>query len=117
MGALVARALLGLGLAVEGVRGSIEEEYTAEGGVVVHPVGRLDALLPRAEVLVVTLPGTPTTAGMLDERRSAPTLHSSTSFPSTSQPSTPPRLRLMPQDAILVNVGRGSVIEEKVSFK
>ena len=98
VGALVARALLGLGLAVEGVRGSIEEEYTAEGGVVVHPVGRLDALLPRAEVLVVTLPGTPTTAGMLDERRSAPTLHSSTYQPST--PPSPPRHPSLPPGSV-----------------
>ena len=88
------RACIGLGLNVVGVRASIEKEYIGEDGVTVHPVSRLDSLLPRAEVLMVTLPGTSTTSGMIDKQR----------------------LNLLPTGAILVNVGRGSVINEQVSF-
>lgn len=50
----------------------------------------LDAFLPRADILVCALPHTPETAGLLDERR----------------------LRLMKEDAVLVNGGRGSLIDQ-----
>ena len=56
VGTLVGRACIGLGLNVIGVRASIEKEYVGEDGVTVHPVSRLDALLPQAEVLMVTVP-------------------------------------------------------------
>ena len=92
VGALVGRACLGLGLNVVGVRASIEKEYRGEDGVTVHPVSCLDSLLPQAEVLMVTVPGTSTTSGMIDKQR----------------------LNLLPRGAILVNVGRGSVINEQV---
>ena len=87
------RACLGLGLNVVGVRASIEKEYRGEDGVTVHPVSCLDSLLPQAEVLMVTLPGTSSTSGMIDKQR----------------------LKLLPSGAILVNVGRGSVINEQVA--
>ena len=97
VGTLVARACLGLGLNVVGVRASIKQEYIGEDGVTVHPVSSLDSLLPKAEVLMVTLPGTSSTSGMINKQR----------------------LNLLPSGAILVNVGRGSVINEQVppSFK
>ena len=60
----------------------------------VHPVSCLDSLLPQAEVLMLTVPGTTTTSGMIDKQR----------------------LNLLPRGAILVNVGRGSVINEQVPF-
>lgn len=49
---------------------------------------RLDELLPEADIVVLSLPGTAETVGLIDERR----------------------MRLMREDAILVNVGRGSVL-------
>jgi len=91
VGTLVARACLGLGLNVVGVRASIKQEYRGEDGVTVHPVSSLDSLLPKAEVLMVTLPGTSSTSGMINKQR----------------------LNLLPSSAILVNVGRGSVINEQ----
>ena len=86
------RACTGLGLNVLGVRASIEKEYVGEGGVTVYPVSCLDVLLPQADVLMVTVPGTASTSGMIDKRR----------------------LKLLPRDAIVVNVGRGAVINEEV---
>ena len=92
VGTLVGRACSGLGLKVVGVRASIKKEYTGDDGVDVHPVSCLDSLLPKVDVLMVTVPGTASTSGMIDKRR----------------------LNLLPKGAILVNVGRGSVINEQV---
>ncbi len=54
-----------------------------------HPIDRLDNLLPRADALVNALPDTPQTRGLLDARR----------------------LALLPPHALLVNVGRGVTID------
>lgn len=56
----------------------------------VLPVSRLDEALPETDLLVMSLPGTPETAGIMDARR----------------------LALLPEDAYLVNVGRGSAVDE-----
>ena len=50
----------------------------------------LDDLLPETDLLVMSLPGTAETRGLMDVRR----------------------LRLMPKDAFLVNVGRGNAIDQ-----
>lgn len=55
-----------------------------------YPVGRLDELLPETDLLVLSLPGTADTERLLDERR----------------------LSLLPADAFLVNVGRGSAVDQ-----
>ncbi|HMD52696.1 MAG TPA: NAD(P)-dependent oxidoreductase [Solirubrobacteraceae bacterium] len=60
---------------------------TAREGV--HAVGELEALLPGAEVLVVLVPLTSETVGLLDRRM----------------------LDLLPQDALLVNAARGRVLD------
>lgn len=54
------------------------------------PLSELDGMLPETDLLVMALPGTPDTAGLLDGRR----------------------LALLPRQAYLVNVGRGSAIDE-----
>ncbi|MBR0368791.1 MAG: D-2-hydroxyacid dehydrogenase [Clostridia bacterium] len=56
----------------------------------VVPVDALDDLLPRVDLLIMALPGTPETRHILDARR----------------------LELLPEDAFIVNVGRGSAIDE-----
>ena len=56
----------------------------------VVPLDGLDALLGETDLLVMSLPGTPETAGIMDARR----------------------LELLPKDAFLVNVGRGSAIDQ-----
>ena len=53
-------------------------------------LGELDEYLPRADIVVCALPHTPETVGLLDERR----------------------MRLMKKDAVLVNGGRGSLIDQ-----
>ena len=55
---------------------------------------RLDELLPEADVLVVSVPSTDETRGLIDARR----------------------LALLPQGAIVVNVARGDVIEEDALY-
>lgn len=54
------------------------------------PVSALDDVLPETDLLVMSLPGTPETVGIMDGRR----------------------LALLPKDAFLINVGRGSAIDE-----
>jgi phosphoglycerate dehydrogenase-like enzyme len=54
------------------------------------PVSALDDILPQTDLLVMSLPGTRETRHIMDGRR----------------------LALLPKDAYLVNVGRGSAIDE-----
>ncbi|WP_322169542.1 D-2-hydroxyacid dehydrogenase [Acutalibacter caecimuris] len=54
-----------------------------------HLTPALDGLLPRADVVAVTLPGTPATRGMLDRAR----------------------ISRMKQGAVVLNVGRGYIID------
>jgi len=54
------------------------------------PVSALDDILPKTDLLVMALPGTPETRGIMDGRR----------------------LALLPRDAFLINVGRGSAVDE-----
>ena len=54
----------------------------------IYPLEQLDALLPQADIVIGALPKTPDTIGLLDRRR----------------------MQLMRKDALLVNVGRGSMI-------
>ena len=56
----------------------------------VLPQGQLDSILPETEILIISLPGTGETRHMLDARR----------------------LALLPDDALVVNVGRGMVIDQ-----
>ncbi len=53
-------------------------------------VAELDAILPETELLVMALPNTPDTANILDKRRMA----------------------LLPQGAYVINVGRGTAIDQ-----
>lgn len=55
----------------------------------VHLTGELDQLLPRADVVAVTLPGTPETRGMLGRER----------------------IERMKEGAVVLNVGRGYIID------
>lgn len=56
-----------------------------------HTLTELDALLPQADFVLCVLPQTPQTIGLLDETK----------------------LRLMKDDAVLVNGGRGSLIDQE----
>ncbi len=56
----------------------------------VLPVSQLDAVLPKTNFLIMALPGTPETIGILNRARIA----------------------MLPKDAYVVNVGRGNAIEQ-----
>ncbi|MCR2801984.1 2-hydroxyacid dehydrogenase [Microbacterium sp. zg-Y818] len=60
-----------------------------EDGVRVHGIDELEALLPEAEIVVLTLPGGEETRGILDAET----------------------LALLPDGALVVNVGRGSLVD------
>ena len=56
----------------------------------VYPISALDEVLPRTRILVMALPGTPETVHILDRRRIA----------------------LLPADACVINVGRGTAVDQ-----
>lgn len=86
----------GVGTAVAARLAGFEVEITAvasrarvEDGVTVHGVDELPSLLPDAEIVIVTLPGGDATRGLVDD-----------TF-----------LAALPDGALVVNVGRGPVID------
>ncbi|MBQ3194430.1 MAG: D-2-hydroxyacid dehydrogenase [Oscillospiraceae bacterium] len=64
---------------------------TAEGFDEIYTIEELDNVLPQADVLALTLPGTPLTTNLI----------------------TRERLALMKQDAYLINIGRGSCLDQE----
>ncbi|MFS0713585.1 2-hydroxyacid dehydrogenase [Microbacterium sp. 2P01SA-2] len=60
-----------------------------EDGVHVHGIDELDDLLPRTDILIITLPGGEPTKGLIGARE----------------------LALLPDGALVVNVGRGTVLD------
>ena len=86
----------GVGKAVASRLAPFEVELTAvasrarvEAGVTVHGADELPALLPSAEIVVITLPGGAATKGIVDD-----------AF-----------LSALPDGALVINVGRGSLID------
>jgi len=82
-----ARKVKALGAYVIGVRRNIAQkpDYIDE----IHAMDDLDVLLPRADVVVICLPSTQETIHLFDEAR----------------------IRLMRKDAILINIGRGNIVD------
>ena len=94
IGRRVARACVGLGMDVLATRRSIDRTVHADG-VHVHPAGALLKLLPSADVVIVTLPLTDETTGRLGSDE----------------------LALLPRHAVLVNVGRGPIVDEQALYE
>lgn len=88
VGRSAARRLKALGASVTGVCRSGRSEDPAFDRVL--PVGQLNELLPQADALVMALPATAETAGVLSRERIA----------------------LLGPQALVVNVGRGSAIDQ-----
>jgi phosphoglycerate dehydrogenase-like enzyme len=87
IGRRTARLAGAFGMRVLGVKRSPEAvEHVEE----VHPTSALPKLLPQADAVVVTLPATRETVGLLDGEA----------------------LDSLPRGALLVNVGRGAVVDE-----
>ena len=87
LGGAAAQALAHLGL---DVRGWSRSPKTLPGVSCVHGLDTLDAFLNACDIVVVMLPLTPETRGLLTEAR----------------------LRQMPQGAKFINVARGAVVDE-----
>lgn len=60
----------------------------------IYPPDALHNLLPQADVLIICLPHTPETAGLIGEKE----------------------LNLLPSSAVLVNVGRGPIVDEAALY-
>ncbi|MEW6038790.1 MAG: 2-hydroxyacid dehydrogenase [Pseudomonadota bacterium] len=89
IGRRIAAACRGLGMRVAGVRrnpGTDAEE---------HAIADLPGLLPQAAALIVCLPHTHETEGLIGRRE----------------------LELLPANAILVNVARGAIVEEAALYR
>jgi phosphoglycerate dehydrogenase-like enzyme len=72
-------------------RKRVEQEGLAE----VHPISDLVQLLPRSHALIITAPLTPETKGLIGEKE----------------------LTLLPRGALLVNVGRGTIVDETALYE
>ena len=59
------------------------------------PISALEEILPRTQILVMSLPGTPETAGLLSREK----------------------LALLPPEALLINVGRGTALDQPALFE
>ena len=90
VGRRVAKLCRGLGMSILATRRSVVQSSNG----VIHPAGALPELLPRADVLIITLPLTAETRGLLGEQE----------------------LALLPPSAILVNVGRAPIVDETALY-
>ncbi|UCH27325.1 MAG: hypothetical protein JSV66_06725 [Trueperaceae bacterium] len=95
IGRYMAPVCRALGMTTLGVRRTLQPEDQTESFAEIFGVDELHTLLPRADVLLIALPGTSETTGLIGERE----------------------LALLPADAVLVNVGRGSVVDERALYQ
>ena len=86
IGGEAARLCNAFGMHVIGVDG--RRKGMPEGVAEMHPPDSLDDLLPRADFVIMTIPHTPTTEGLMDQGR----------------------LRRMKRTAFLINIGRGMTV-------
>ncbi len=93
IGRPVAAMCQSMGMHVLATRRSVDGP-TRENGVEVHPPDALHGLLPRADALIICLPLTPETQGLIGAHE----------------------LALLPPRALLVNVGRGPVVVEEALY-
>lgn len=94
IGREVARLCKGLGMSVLATRAHPNPEPNGAADEI-HPAQALAQLLPRANALIICLPLTPQTQGLIGSEE----------------------LNLLPSEAILVNVGRGPIVDEAALFR
>jgi phosphoglycerate dehydrogenase-like enzyme len=90
IGRRVAETCRGLGMQVIATRRHVPERPPEH----VYPPEALPTLLPQANILIIALPLTAETEGLIGEEE----------------------LRLLPPESVLVNVGRGPVVNEKALY-
>jgi phosphoglycerate dehydrogenase-like enzyme len=94
IGREVARICRGLGMEVAAVRRHVTLPGEQVDGVALYPPASVHDLLPRATAVVVCLPHTPHTTGFLGETE----------------------LALLPSDAVVVNIGRGPIVDQAALY-
>ncbi len=92
IGQHVGRVCTALGMQVLAIRRHPERTVDPPGEV--YPSEELRNLLPQADVLIITLPLTDKTSGVIGEEE----------------------INLLPKNAILVNVGRGPIVDQRALF-
>ncbi len=90
IGRHIGRVCAALGMRVLATREHPVEDPVAE----VHPPEALHDLLPKANILFITLPLTDETRGLIGEKE----------------------IRLLPQGAVVINVGRGPVLDQHALY-
>jgi len=93
IGRHVARLCQGLGMTVTATRRTLAAP-TTEDGVALHPAEALPSLLPAADALLICLPLTSETEGLIGAAE----------------------LALLPPHAMLVNVGRGPIVDQAALY-
>lgn len=93
IGRRVAAACKGIGMTPVVVRRNVDQS-TDEIAAEIHPIEALHDLLPRAEVLLICLPGTPETENLIGKKE----------------------LSLLPSNAVLVNIGRGPIVDQEALY-
>lgn len=93
IGQRVGSVLKALGLEVKAVRRNPDRDQ--DQGVLVYPPEKLGELLPGTQVLILSLPLTEETRGLIGEEE----------------------LDQLPPDAVLVNVSRGPIIDQKALYR
>jgi phosphoglycerate dehydrogenase-like enzyme len=93
VGRRVAAICQGLSMRVDAIRRHATGAFV-DAGIKIHPIEALHRLLPGADVLLICLPDTPETRGLIGERE----------------------LGLLPARAVLVNVGRGPIVDEAALY-
>jgi phosphoglycerate dehydrogenase-like enzyme len=96
IGRQVAQLCRGLGIEVTAVRRNVSQPHSdSPPGIVVAPPEALHRLLPQAQFLLICMPGTPKTNGLIGAAE----------------------LALLPPRAVLVNTGRGSIVDEAALYQ
>ena len=94
IGQRVARICRALGMQILALRRRVSGQKDAYADEI-HPSEALPALLPRADALLICLPHTPETDGLIGAEE----------------------LALLPEDAVLVNVGRGPIVDQVALYR
>lgn len=94
IGQRVARVCRALEMEVLATRRSVDVPVR-EANAEVYPATALPDLLPRADALLITLPLTPATEGLIGA----------------------PELALLPAGAVVVNVGRGEIVDQEALYQ
>jgi phosphoglycerate dehydrogenase-like enzyme len=95
VGRRVARVCRALDMEVLGVRRRAQAELEHPVDAEIHAPHDLDKILPRAQALIITLPLTAETKGLIGESQ----------------------LALMPPGGLLVNVGRGLIVDQAALYE